>query len=230
MPSNPSLRTQLPRLASQDEPIRILLVICRPKEKVDVPFRSVASRLVKGLSQAEQAFFQLEVLRPPTFGQLSQVLRAARDAGKPFHVVHFDGHGSYLGIDDRVLTSSVTFGPNELLLSPRRDDHKHGYLVFENPAVKENQQLEVGESEQTFSHWRESIRYAEMAGDIYHAGIARHNVAIALAQANSLPDALEYARAALRNFQSYPQGAEEMIQRTEGLIKEIEQDLTDYKD
>jgi tetratricopeptide (TPR) repeat protein len=144
IPSNPSLRAQLPRLASQDEPIRILLVICRPREEEDVPFRSVASRLVKSLSQAEQAFFQLEVLRPPTFGQLSQVLRAARDAGKPFHVVHFDGHGSYLGIDDRVLTSSMTFGPNELFLSPRRDDHKHGYLVFENPAVKENQQLVDG--------------------------------------------------------------------------------------
>lgn len=144
MPSNPSLRARLPRLASQDEPIRILLVICRPREEEDVPFRSVASRLVKGLSEAERAFFQLEVLRPPTFGQLSQVLRAARDAGKPFHVVHFDGHGSYLGIDDRVLTSSVTYGPNELLLSPRRDDHKHGYLVFENPAVKENQQLVDG--------------------------------------------------------------------------------------
>jgi tetratricopeptide (TPR) repeat protein len=146
MPSNPSSRAQLPRLASQDEPIRILLVICRPHEKRDVPFRSVASRLVKGLNEAEQAFFQLEVLRPPTFGQLSQVLRAARDAGKPFHVVHFDGHGSYLKIDDddKVSTSSVTYGPNELLLSPRRDDHKHGYLVFENPAVKENQQLVDG--------------------------------------------------------------------------------------
>ncbi|MDM8557354.1 CHAT domain-containing protein [Candidatus Parabeggiatoa sp. HSG14] len=142
--SNPTLRAQLPNMASKDEPIRILLVICRPHEKADVPFRSVASRLVKGLSKAERAFFQLEVLRPPTFGQLSNVLRAARDAGKPFHVVHFDGHGTYFGIDASVSTSSVTFGPSGLLLSPKRDDHKHGYLVFENPAIKENTQLVDG--------------------------------------------------------------------------------------
>ncbi len=37
----------------------------------------------------------------------------------------------------------------------------------------------------------------------------------------SLPDELEYAKAALRNFQSYPQGTEEKIQKTEGVIEEI---------
>jgi tetratricopeptide (TPR) repeat protein len=142
--SKPALRAQLPRMASPEEPIRILLVICRPGEGDDVPFRSVASRLVKGLSKAAQEFFQLEVLRPPTFGQLSQVLRAARDAGKPFHVVHFDGHGSYLGLDAPIKTSSVMFGPNGLLLSPKRDENKHGYLVFENPAIQENKQLVDG--------------------------------------------------------------------------------------
>jgi len=142
--SNPSLRAKLPRLASKDEPIRILLVICRPHEEKDVPFRSVASRLVKGLSQAAREFFQLEVLRPPTFGQLSKVLRAASDAGKPFHVVHFDGHGTYQNVDESVPASSVMFGANALLLSPLRDDKKHGYLLFENQAVKENNQLVDG--------------------------------------------------------------------------------------
>jgi len=142
--SNPTLRAQLPRMASKDEPIRILLVICRPSEGADVPFRSVASRLVKGLSKAARAFFQLEVLRPPTFGQLGMVLRAASKAGKPFHVVHFDGHGSYQSFGEQVAASSMRFGANELLLSPVRDDNKHGYLVFENPVIKENTQLVDG--------------------------------------------------------------------------------------
>ena len=35
---------------AEDGPIRILLVICRPQQADDVPFRSVASRLVKALS------------------------------------------------------------------------------------------------------------------------------------------------------------------------------------
>ena len=141
--SNPALRAKLPRMASKDEPIRILLVICRPREDRDVPFRSVASQLVKGLSQAEREFFQLEVLRPPTFRQLSKVLRAASDGGKPFHVVHFDGHGSYQKVDDDMAASSVIFGASELL-SPKRDDNKHGYLVFENQSVRGNNQLVDG--------------------------------------------------------------------------------------
>jgi len=140
--SNPALRAKLPRLASKDEPIRILLVICRPREERDVPFRSVASQLVKGLSKANRAFFQLEVLRPPTFGELSKVLRAASDADKPFHVVHFDGHGSYQHFSEQVVSSSMTFGANELFLSPKRDDNKHGYLLFENQEVKENNQFD----------------------------------------------------------------------------------------
>ncbi|MEK8021900.1 MAG: tetratricopeptide repeat protein, partial [Candidatus Parabeggiatoa sp.] len=79
----------------------------------------------------------------------------------------------------------------------------------------------VGDLEQALSHYREAIRYFEMAGDIYHAGVTRYNVALALQDANRFPDALEYARAALRNFQSFPQGAEELIQRREGLIEKI---------
>ena len=61
----------------------------------DVPFRSVASRLIKGLSEAKREAFELDVLRPPTFEQLGQVLREANREGKPYHVVHFDGHGVY---------------------------------------------------------------------------------------------------------------------------------------
>jgi hypothetical protein len=34
------------------------------------------------------------VLRPPTFKRLREVVQHAVNAGKPFHVVHFDGHGA----------------------------------------------------------------------------------------------------------------------------------------
>ena len=37
----------------EDEPIRILLVICRPGRDDDVPFRSVAMRLLEGLDDAQ---------------------------------------------------------------------------------------------------------------------------------------------------------------------------------
>jgi len=84
---------------------------------------------------------------------------------------------------------------------------------------------EVGDLEPALFHYREAIRYMEMAGNIYSAGITRRNVAIALVKANRLPDALEYARAALQNFQSYPQGTEEQIQMTEELIENIAQQI-----
>ena len=61
-----------------------------------MPFRSVASRLIKGLTDQTRERYRLDVLRPVTFARLAAVLRQAKAAGRPYHVVHFDGHGSYL--------------------------------------------------------------------------------------------------------------------------------------
>ena len=117
-----SQAAQPPRLEQTGSgPIRILLVICRPQRGDDVPFRSVASRLLKGLSDADPEAVQLDLLRPPTFEQLARKLRAAKAKGEPYHVVHFDGHGAY-GEDG---------------LRPGA----HGYLMFENRALSENYEL-----------------------------------------------------------------------------------------
>ena len=72
--------------------VRILLAICRLEDD-RVPFRSVARHLIRGLSEEARQPFDLEVLRPPTFEHLARVLRAAAAKGKPFHALHFDGHG-----------------------------------------------------------------------------------------------------------------------------------------
>ena len=125
-------RAQAPRVV-EGERIRVLLVICRPGGAEDVPFHSVARHLVR-LSAQARAVVQLEVLRPPTFQQLSQVLRAAAAAGRPYHVVHFDGHGVWADV-----TATPAGGPlpgwSPLLYSvvgPARAG-AHGYLVFEHP-------------------------------------------------------------------------------------------------
>jgi hypothetical protein len=73
-------RPRLPKVG-RGEKIRVLLVICRPKGRRDVPFRSVASHLVRLSAQAHQVL-QLDVLRPPTFRQLDAVLRAAAQQGE----------------------------------------------------------------------------------------------------------------------------------------------------
>jgi tetratricopeptide (TPR) repeat protein len=82
-----------PRPTEAAGKVRILLAICRLEDD-RVPFRSVARHLIKGLSGAARENFVLEVLRPPTFAQLAKRLRAAKAAGEPFHVIHFDGHGT----------------------------------------------------------------------------------------------------------------------------------------
>jgi hypothetical protein len=127
-----SQAAQRPKLPGKAEgKIRILLVICRPRRDDDVPFRSVASRLLKGLDKAARESFQLDVLRPPTFARLGQVLREAKARGEPYHVVHFDGHGTH---------GDVEHVDPALLLSAARAG-EHGYLVFENPEVEDNSQL-----------------------------------------------------------------------------------------
>ncbi|MCW2249255.1 tetratricopeptide (TPR) repeat protein [Azospirillum fermentarium] len=78
-----------------EQKLRILLVICRPDGPIDVPFRSVASGLVKELREAGSQQAELTLLRPPTYSHFGEVLAKAQAAGKPFHLVHFDGHGTY---------------------------------------------------------------------------------------------------------------------------------------
>ena len=79
---------------AQDGRIRLLYVACRPSGSRDVELRAVANRLLQDLGQ-ERARFDIKALRPPTFEQLQKELTDAREAGRPYHIVHFDGHGIY---------------------------------------------------------------------------------------------------------------------------------------
>lgn len=111
--------------------VRVLLVICRPDADDDVPYRSVASRLVKGLTEQGRQRVRLEVLRPPTFARLGEVLRRAKAAGAPYHVVHFDGHGLYADAAQLAEMTSTAFSA---LSFKGPDEGAHGYLAFEPAA------------------------------------------------------------------------------------------------
>jgi hypothetical protein len=135
--------------------LRVLLVICRPGGGDDVPFRSVASRLVRGGGQAVEGL-DLDVLRPATFARLAEVLREAAAAGRPYHVVHFDGHGAYVDVTelaedveeaaDSEAGGGLPFSPlsyRPSVAGPVRPG-RHGYLLFEDPSRASNQQLVDG--------------------------------------------------------------------------------------
>jgi hypothetical protein len=75
--------------------LRVLMVISRPAGDADVGYQMVARPLLQRLD-AVRGEVELTVLRPPTFDRLGEVVRGAAEAGDPFHVVHFDGHGAML--------------------------------------------------------------------------------------------------------------------------------------
>jgi hypothetical protein len=72
--------------------LRVLMVISRPAGTGDVGYQMVARPLMERLD-AVRGDVELSVLRPPTFQALRQAVVQAAEAGEPFHVVHFDGHG-----------------------------------------------------------------------------------------------------------------------------------------
>ena len=88
------------RVVRDDAAVRILVVIARPEGRLDIKFRSVADPLLRELTESG-ASVQVDVLRPPTFERLREVLCSARDASRPYDLLHFDGHGVVDAADGR---------------------------------------------------------------------------------------------------------------------------------
>ena len=109
-------------------PVRILIVTARPAGTGDVPFRSVANRVVAGLAGNQE--LQVTALRPPTFPQLADEINAAQARGAPYDIVHFDGHGMFVDLAAQQAGS--------------QQRKRRGYVIFEEPSDPSNQQLVHG--------------------------------------------------------------------------------------
>jgi tetratricopeptide (TPR) repeat protein len=77
-------------------PIRILLITARPDDEACgyIDHRSSALPLVEA-TEALPGLVKLHLLSPPTLPALRAEMERARDQKRPYHVVHFDGHGVY---------------------------------------------------------------------------------------------------------------------------------------
>lgn len=77
-------------------PIRILLVTARPEDDSCgyIDHRASALPLVEAM-ESLPGLVKIHVLSPPTLPALRDELDRARGEKKPYHVVHFDGHGVY---------------------------------------------------------------------------------------------------------------------------------------
>lgn len=114
--------------------LRLLYIVCRPSGSRDVPLRALANRILQDLG-ADRDRFDITALRPPTFEQLQAELGKAKAEGKPYHIVHFDGHGVFADLSKTTLASWI--GSLSPLILGGEKNGKHGYLLFEHPDSEE---------------------------------------------------------------------------------------------
>jgi CHAT domain len=103
------------------EMLRVLMVIARPSGLKDVGYQMIARPLVERLS-AVRGQVALDVLRPPTLDAMHKALGAATDAREPYHILHFDGHGTF-----GTASAGAAAGQTHFDTAAAR-----GYLAFES--------------------------------------------------------------------------------------------------
>jgi tetratricopeptide (TPR) repeat protein len=88
-------------------PIRVLLITSRPEDNACayLDHRASALPLVAATEELGEVL-RLTLLHPATYPALEAELARAQQAGEPYHVVHFDGHGVY---DRRVGLGGLCF-------------------------------------------------------------------------------------------------------------------------
>ena len=89
-------RNDRPEPRPAQPPIRVLLVSPRPEDEAAsyIDHRISSRPVVEALARLGN-FAEWKILQPGTFDALRTELQAAHAAGRPYHVVHFDGHGVY---------------------------------------------------------------------------------------------------------------------------------------
>ncbi|MFM7287616.1 MAG: CHAT domain-containing protein, partial [Cyanobium sp.] len=100
-------------------PIRVLLITARPEDEACgyIDHRASSLPLVAATEELGD-LLHLTQLHPPTYPALEDELARAQQAGEPYHVVHFNGHGIY---DRHVGLGGLCFEePNDIQKLTRR--------------------------------------------------------------------------------------------------------------
>ena len=103
-------------------PLRILLIVSRPTDTGFIDPRTSLRPVMDALDELP-GLAQLDFCEPPTFARLEELVSAARAEERPYHIVHFDGHGTYL---PRTGVGALAFerdnGQTELIAGTRLGD------------------------------------------------------------------------------------------------------------
>jgi hypothetical protein len=76
-------------------PLRILYVVSRPADTGFIDPRMTTKSLLAALDPLG-ASVRIDFCRPPTLARMEEMLRDGQAGEQPYHMVHFDGHGTFL--------------------------------------------------------------------------------------------------------------------------------------
>ncbi len=76
-------------------PLRILYIVSRPADAGFLDPRLTAKAMFDAVDPLGGAV-RVDFCRPPTLARMEELLRETKQAGDPYDLVHFDGHGTFL--------------------------------------------------------------------------------------------------------------------------------------
>jgi tetratricopeptide (TPR) repeat protein len=78
-------------------PLRVVLIVSRPKDTGFIDPRNSIPPVLDALDELPAGMVEVAFCEPPTLPRLEEMISEANDrVRRPFHIVHFDGHGTYL--------------------------------------------------------------------------------------------------------------------------------------
>ncbi|MFO1428853.1 MAG: tetratricopeptide repeat protein [Candidatus Competibacteraceae bacterium] len=77
-------------------PLRVLLIVSRPTDSGFIDPRNSIAPLLEVVDDLPAGLVRLDFCEPPTLKELERRVAQARRTQQPYHIVHFDGHGTYL--------------------------------------------------------------------------------------------------------------------------------------
>ncbi len=72
------------------------LIVSRPDDAGFINPRVSTRHVLDALDALPPGQAEVDFCEPPTLARLEEMISEARRAGRPYHIVHFDGHGTYL--------------------------------------------------------------------------------------------------------------------------------------
>ncbi len=75
-------------------PLKVLLITARPREAGFIDPRTSVEPMLDAFD-ALDGHVVIDYCKPPTLARLEEMISEARHQKAPFHIVHFDGHGTY---------------------------------------------------------------------------------------------------------------------------------------